>query len=89
MNILLWIVQAILAIKLITVTLTHGLQPNKPTIQEAGRRMGRACEALTGRGCCLDFAWDTRPDPAGTAGLGSLDHAGDCCSHGDSACWSR
>ena len=46
MNILLWIVQVILAIKLITVTLTHGLQPNKPTIQDAGRRMGRAAKPL-------------------------------------------
>ncbi len=46
MNILLWIIQGILAIKLITVTLTHGLQPKKPTIQEAGRRMGKAAKPL-------------------------------------------
>jgi hypothetical protein len=40
MNTILWIIQAILAIKLITVTLTHGLQQNKPTIQEASQKMG-------------------------------------------------
>jgi hypothetical protein len=32
--------QIILAIKLLTVTLTHGLQQGKPTIQEASLMMG-------------------------------------------------
>ena len=46
MNIVLWLAQAILAIKLITVTLTHGLQENKPTIQEASQKMGKASKPL-------------------------------------------
>ena len=82
MNIILWIVQAILAIKLTTVTLTHGLQPNKPTIQEAGRQMGRAAKPLL----VVIAAWTL----LGTLGLilpgllgwAAWDHAGDCCSHG-------
>jgi hypothetical protein len=40
MNIFLWILQIILTIKLLTVTLTHGLQQSKPTIQEARLKLG-------------------------------------------------
>lgn len=46
MNTFLWALQIILAIKLLTVTLTHGLQQNKPTIQEARLRLGRASRPL-------------------------------------------
>jgi hypothetical protein len=46
MNIILWIIQAILAIKLLTVTLTHCLQQNKPTIQEASQKMGKTSKPL-------------------------------------------
>jgi hypothetical protein len=45
-NIVLWIVQAILAIKLITVTLTHGLQQNKPAVQDAAQKMGKFSKPL-------------------------------------------
>lgn len=40
MNTFLWILQIILSIKLLTVTLTHGLQPGKPTIQDARQKLG-------------------------------------------------
>jgi cbb3-type cytochrome oxidase subunit 1 len=46
MDTILWILQIILAIKLLTVTLTHGLQQNKATIQEARQKMGAPARAL-------------------------------------------
>ena len=42
MNIALWILQVILAIKLFTVTLDHGLIPTKPGIRDARQKMGRS-----------------------------------------------
>ena len=75
MNIVLWLAQAILAIKLITVTLTHGLQENKPTIQEASQKMGKTSKPLlllVALWILLGTAW---PDPSRAAGLGRLDHA--------------
>ncbi len=46
MNIVLWIVQIILGIKLVTASVTHGLQQSKPTMQEAAQIMGRAARPL-------------------------------------------
>jgi len=46
MNTFLWILQIILAIKLLTVTLTHGLQQGKPTLQEARQKMGSLSRPL-------------------------------------------
>lgn len=46
MDTFLWILQIILAIKLLTVTLTHGLQRNKPTILEASSQLGRSARGL-------------------------------------------
>ena len=40
MNIILWIIQIILAIKLITVSYTHGLRQSQPTMQAAIRKQG-------------------------------------------------
>jgi hypothetical protein len=46
MNILLWVVQVILGIKLLTTSFTHGLRPSKPTMQESMQRMGKAARPL-------------------------------------------
>ncbi len=40
MNIALWVVQAILAIKLITAAFSHGIPQSKPTMQQAIDKMG-------------------------------------------------
>ena len=40
MNTFLWALQIILAVKLLTVTLNHGLQQGKPSMQEAAQKMG-------------------------------------------------
>jgi len=40
MNIVLWIIQIILAIKFITITYTHGLHKSKSTMKKAIQRMG-------------------------------------------------
>ena len=40
MNILIWIVQIILAIKLITVTITHGFRQSQPKMDEAIQKLG-------------------------------------------------
>jgi len=40
MNIALWVVQAILAIKLITAAFSHGIPQSKPTMQQAIEKMG-------------------------------------------------
>lgn len=37
---MLWVVQFILALKFLTLAITHGLQHNKPTMQQAIQRMG-------------------------------------------------
>lgn len=41
MNIFLWALQIILAIKLITAAITHGLQKSKTTMQQAAEKMGK------------------------------------------------
>jgi hypothetical protein len=46
MNTVLWIIQIILGIKLITVSYTHGLRQSQPTMQEAIRKMGRFSQPL-------------------------------------------
>lgn len=46
MNTLLWIIQVILSIKLITITYTHGLRQGMPTMQEAIPRLGKAARPL-------------------------------------------
>lgn len=46
MNILLWGVQIILGVKLLTTAFTHGLQPSKPTMQESMQKMGRVSRPL-------------------------------------------
>jgi hypothetical protein len=40
MNIALWVIQAILAIKLITAAFSHGLPQTKPAMQQAIAKMG-------------------------------------------------
>jgi hypothetical protein len=45
MNIALWIIQIILAIKLITVSCTHGFQ-SKSTMQEAIQKMGKFSQPI-------------------------------------------
>jgi hypothetical protein len=42
MNILVWALQVILAIKLLTTTFSHGIQKSKPEMQQAIERMGKA-----------------------------------------------
>jgi hypothetical protein len=42
MNIVLWIVQGILAIKLVSVSFTHAFQRSLPTMQEAIQKLGKA-----------------------------------------------
>ena len=46
MNIVLWIIQIILGIKLITVSYTHGLRQSQPTMQEAIQKMGKLSRPL-------------------------------------------
>jgi hypothetical protein len=46
MNTLLWIIQVILSIKLITITYTHGLRQGMPTMREAIPRLGKAARPL-------------------------------------------
>lgn len=46
MNIALWAIQLILGIKLITVSITHGLQPSKPTMKESMLKLGKASRPL-------------------------------------------
>jgi len=40
MNIILWVIQAIIAIKLVTVVITHGLQQSKSTMRDAIEKSG-------------------------------------------------
>ena len=46
MDTFLWALQIILAVKLLTVSLTHGLQQNKPTVQEARQKLGPLARPL-------------------------------------------
>jgi len=46
MNILLWIVQIILSIKLLTTSYTHSLRQSKPTMQEAMQKLGKVSRPL-------------------------------------------
>ena len=46
MNILLWALQIIVAIKLLTVTFNHGLRPNPLKMQRGRERFGRAVGPL-------------------------------------------
>jgi hypothetical protein len=46
MNILLWAIQIILGIKLMTVTYTHGLSQYRETMQAAIQKMGKASRAV-------------------------------------------
>lgn len=41
MNIVLWVIQIILSIKLITVSITHGLRQSSPTMQKAIQKAGK------------------------------------------------
>jgi len=41
MNFILWAIQIILGIKLITVSYTHGLRQAQPTMQDAIQKMGK------------------------------------------------
>ncbi len=40
MNIVMWVIQAIIAIKLVTVVITHGFQQSKSTMREAIEKSG-------------------------------------------------
>ena len=42
MNVLLWVIQGILAIKLVSVSFTHAFQRSLPTMQEAIQKLGKA-----------------------------------------------
>lgn len=46
MQIALWIVQAILAIKLLTAAVTHGLGQSRPSVQAAIQKMGAPARPL-------------------------------------------
>ena len=46
MNVILWVIQAILAIKLVSVACTHGLQQSLPTMQEAIRKIGKVSRTI-------------------------------------------
>ena len=46
MNIVLWIVQVILGIKLLSVSYTHGLRQSQPLMQDAIRKMGSFARPL-------------------------------------------
>jgi VIT1/CCC1 family predicted Fe2+/Mn2+ transporter len=46
MNTALWVVQIILAIKLITVSYTHGFRQSQPTMQAAIQKLGRFSKPL-------------------------------------------
>jgi hypothetical protein len=41
MDIVLWIIQIILSIKLVTVSYTHGLRQSQPTMQAAIQKLGK------------------------------------------------
>lgn len=46
MYIILWIVQGILAIKLVSVSFTHAFQRSLPTMQEAIQKLGKASRPI-------------------------------------------
>ena len=46
MKIFLWILQIILAVKLLTTAITHGVQHRKPSMQAAIQKMGGAVRTL-------------------------------------------
>lgn len=46
MNTILWIIQIILGIKLITVTFTHGFRQSASSMQDAMQRMGKGSQPL-------------------------------------------
>jgi hypothetical protein len=46
MNLVLWIIQIILGIKLISVSYTHGLRQSQPTMQAAIQKMGKLSQPL-------------------------------------------
>jgi len=46
MNSILWAIQIILGIKMITVSYTHGLRQSQPTMQEAVQKAGRFSKPL-------------------------------------------
>jgi hypothetical protein len=46
MNILLWVLQIILALKFISVTFSHGLRPDETKMERGVRRLGRLARPL-------------------------------------------
>jgi hypothetical protein len=46
MDMVLWMIQIILGIKLITVSYTHGLRQSQSTMQEAIQKMGKVSQSL-------------------------------------------
>jgi hypothetical protein len=46
MNVVLWAVQIVLALKFVTVTYTHGLRPDPAKMQRGIQRMGRLARPL-------------------------------------------
>jgi hypothetical protein len=46
MNIALWVIQIILAIKMLNVSYSHGLRQSQPIMQEAVQRMGEFSKPL-------------------------------------------
>jgi hypothetical protein len=55
MNIVLWIVQAILAIKLVSVAFTHAFQRSLPTMQEAIEKLGKGSRTILTLGAVSTF----------------------------------
>lgn len=55
MNIVLWIIQIILAIKFITITYTHGLYKSKSTMKDAIQRIGKPALPLLNTISILTF----------------------------------
>ena len=54
-QIVLWGLQIILGIKLLTVTVTHGFGQSKPTLQEAIQKMGRLARPMLALAACAAF----------------------------------
>ena len=80
MNTALWVLQIILAIKLISVSFTHGFRQSLPSMQEAIQKNGEGFPINPYRGCSMHIPWSPGIDPAGRFGVTRLDH---CCNGSD------
>lgn len=76
MNIVLWIVQAILAIKLVSVAFTHAFQRLLPTMQEAIEKMGKVSPTDPHPGGAYHVRGIAGIDPPGGFGILPAHHPG-------------